>query len=547
MKHIYLVLILAIAVILPATTTQAQELVVNGDLELWDDPSTPSSWAKAENISQETDPVHGGTYSAGHTSADGTKDLQQDITGIVAGTNYTISYYYLDNDPQARTRIWAYWMNGTDYLDDHAEELRSNNYSTDDPDWQHWTVTLTAPATANAFRYEVRVYKQDGSFGGMVYYDDFSMMAAGITPEPTNYPNDFSAFAAGININLSWTDATGDQLPGAYLVLASDQDNITAPVDGTPVADDTDLSDGSGALNIGFGVEACSFGDLEVNTPYYFAIYPYTNGGADIDFKTDGTAPTATATTADVTVIESENFNDGWGNWTRVNVSGSQEWEIDEVHGVGDTPCAKMSGFDGQPNANEDWLISPAMNFENYQNEVLNFYNADAYTGPALEALISNDYDGSDPTTATWTTLEYESSTGFFDWVSSGDIDLSGIDGESVYVAFKFTSTNSESATWEVDDILITGTGASSISDNESFTTEVSFYPNPARSILMVNTENGEAVDLSIYSLQGKRVMENINISGSQGIDISGITKGLYILQFTDIHGNTLNQKLIIE
>ncbi|MEE4257532.1 MAG: choice-of-anchor J domain-containing protein [Bacteroidales bacterium] len=547
MKKLYMILILAIAVILPATTTQAQEIMLNGDLELWDDPMNPTSWTKAENISQETGTVHGGTYSAGHTSADGTKDFQQDITGIVGGNNYTISYYYFDNDLQARTRIWAYWLNGTTTLDDNEEELRSNNYSTDNPDWQHWTVSLAAPANADGFRFEVRVYKQDGNFGGMVYYDDFSMMAAGISPEPTNYPTDFMAEAAGISINLSWTDATGDQLPSGYLVLASDQDNITAPVDGTPVADDTDLSDGSGALNTGYGVEACSFGDLATNTPYYFAIYPYTNGGADIDFKNDGTAPAAEATTADITVIHSENFDDGWGNWTRVSVLGEQVWEIDEIHGVDDTPCAKMSGYDGQSNANEDWLISPALNFDSYEGEVLNFYNADAYDGPALEALISNDYDGSDPTTATWTTLTYESSTGFFDWVSSGDIDISGIEGESVYIAFKYTSSNSESATWEIDNILITGSGGSSIIEDESFATEVRFYPNPARNTLMVNAENGQAVELSIYSLHGKLVMENVTVSGSQRIDLSGITKGLYILQFTDIHGNTLSEKLVVE
>ena len=127
MKNIYFILSMLLLIAIPAGSGYAQELVVNGDLEQWDDPMTPTSWDKAENISQESTPVHGGDYAAGHVSADGTKDLQQDITGIIGGTNYTISYYYLDNDAQARTRIWAYWMNGTDYLDDHAEELRSNN------------------------------------------------------------------------------------------------------------------------------------------------------------------------------------------------------------------------------------------------------------------------------------------------------------------------------------------------------------------------------------------------------------------------------------
>jgi hypothetical protein len=547
MKNIYFILSMLLLIAIPAGSGYAQELVVNGDLEQWDDPMTPTSWDKAENISQESTPVHGGDYAAGHVSADGTKDLQQDITGIIGGTNYTISYYYLDNDAQARTRIWAYWMNGTDYLDDHAEELRSNNYSEDNPDWQHWTVSLTAPATANAFRFEVRVYKQDGNFGGMVYYDDFSMMAAGVSPEPTNYPTDFAASASGVSINLDWTDAVGDQLPSAYLILASTEDNITAPADGSPVADDTDLSDGSGALNIGYGVEACSFGDLEVNTPYYFAIYPYTNGGADIDFKNDGTAPSATATTADITIIESENFNDGWGNWTRVNVVGEQEWDIDEIHGVGDTPCAKCTGYDGQPYANEDWLISPVMNFNNYQSETLNFWNADAYDGPALEVLISNDYDGEDPTSATWQSLSYESSTGYFEWISSGDIDISNVDGEAVYVAFKFTSSDSESATWEVDDVLITGTGASGFSEPGEFTSELSIFPNPAKNRVNISSSDEHEVSVMLYTLLGERVSEEIKFSRTTSLELNNMVSGIYILQFTDQYGNTRNEKLIIE
>ena len=40
-----------------------------------------------------------------------------------------------------------------------------------------------------------------------------------------------------------------------------------------------------------------SFGGLPLNSSFTFALYPYTNSGSEIDFKTDGSVPTATAST----------------------------------------------------------------------------------------------------------------------------------------------------------------------------------------------------------------------------------------------------------
>jgi hypothetical protein len=52
------------------------------------------------------------------------------------------------------------------------------------------------------------------------------------TPEPTDYPDYFSSVITGLVAHLSWTDATGSQLPENYLVIASDQDSIINPSDG---------------------------------------------------------------------------------------------------------------------------------------------------------------------------------------------------------------------------------------------------------------------------------------------------------------------------
>ena len=41
-----------------------QEMLVNGNFESWDDTTTPTGWDLAQNITQETTVVHGGSNSA---------------------------------------------------------------------------------------------------------------------------------------------------------------------------------------------------------------------------------------------------------------------------------------------------------------------------------------------------------------------------------------------------------------------------------------------------------------------------------------------------
>jgi PKD repeat protein len=123
-------------------------------------------------------------------------------------------------------------------------------------------------------------------------------LTASVLPEPTDYPTNFIATASNYDITLTWTDAAGTQPPGHYLIKGSDASNIINPSDGVEEPDDADLSDGTGILNIAQGVETCTFSNLLPNTTYYFKIFPYTNSGADINYKTDGTPPSAEATTA---------------------------------------------------------------------------------------------------------------------------------------------------------------------------------------------------------------------------------------------------------
>lgn len=140
------------------------------------------------------------------------------------------------------------------------------------------------------------------------------------------------------------------------------------------------------------------------------------------------------------------------GVWSAYSVASDKNWEA-ATHDGGTTTYAKMSGYGGNEYS-DDWLISPPIAFDGTQ--VLSFQSATNYDGPALEIMVSTDYDGSgNPSDATWTTLSAELSDGGWTWVASGDVALSGFEGIG-YIAFRYTSDESGAATWELDDISLT-------------------------------------------------------------------------------------------
>lgn len=146
-------------------------------------------------------------------------------------------------------------------------------------------------------------------------------------------------------------------------------------------------------------------------------------------------------------------------NWTVVNVTGEQEWEITPYGNP--APSAKVSGYSGGNNVNEDWLITSSIDLSSLSTAILNFQSVVRYNGPSLEVFASSDYNGGDPTSdGNWTELSVildTDSSSWSSWTDSGNVDLSSYTGGNVYIAFKYTSTSSGSATYEIDNVLVVG------------------------------------------------------------------------------------------
>lgn len=534
-------LILFVALVGFVFKTQAQNLVANPGLEDWTTDTAPVGWSIVENVSKEATIKHGGSFSAKHTSADATKKMRQDVSGIIAGSEYTFSYFYYDNDPMARTRIWSYWLSGTTTIGNDTAILRPSVYSEDAAQWVEFNATLTAPANADGFRFEVRVYKQDATFGGSVFYDDFSITGdVTVKPEPTNYPTAFAGGAEGMGIRLNWNDAVGGQLPDAYLIYGAipttgKNTEIIYPVDGTPVANNMDISLGYVAFNVTYGTETAYLGNFDADQDFSFWIFPYTNSGATIDYKTNGTVPNVNVTTNNVTTLLYEPFNADLGVMTAHSITGDQVWEHYNFSGE---DFARCSGYATQSNENEDWLVSPQINLTNMQTAFLSFRTAYNYVGNPLQLYYSTDYNGSGvPTDFTWTDISAEAiwSGGAWAWAQSGDINVFNYGNPTFYIAFKYSSTVTESSTWELDDILIYGVEAVGVSEVSA--NNISVYPNPATAEIHFNLQ--ENSNVRITDITGRIISENNLQSGDNNLNISHLTEGIYLIVVKTAKGNS--------
>ena len=98
--------------------------------------------------------------------------------------------------------------------------------------------------------------------------------------EPTNHVTNFSV---GRVITINWKDPTSGVLPDGYLIKASSvgYSSIADPSDGT-------VENASSTLKyVSYGVESTTLSPLSRNNTYYIKIFPYTNSGSNINYKTN--------------------------------------------------------------------------------------------------------------------------------------------------------------------------------------------------------------------------------------------------------------------
>lgn len=183
-----------------------------------------------------------------------------------------------------------------------------------------------------------------------------------------------------------------------------------------------------------------------------------------------------TTNTQDIPIYEEDFFpeDDGFGSFTALNVSGDQEWYWQE-YGDG---CATMSGFDGSAQNNENLLVSEAISLEDVEEAKLNFNQAVNYMDDAywdqLKVLVTDDYNPDSPIDSPWDELTVPNLPPGDNWsfYSSGDIDLTSYAGSTIHIAFFYTSSTENAATWEVGQVDVLTPGDAAIEGAEPYTVE---------------------------------------------------------------------------
>jgi|WetSurMetagenome_2_1015567.scaffolds.fasta_scaffold17697_2 hypothetical protein len=393
-------------------------------------------------------------------------------------------------------------------------------------------------------------FRQKTTTAGQVAIDNitWSSWGANVLPEPSEYPSAFAAASHPFKIVLNWTDAGGIQEPGGYLIMAGNSDSLPIPADGFPLPDDADLSDGEGVLNIPQGTETAIFTGLPSDRQYYFRAYSYTNDGPLIDYKTDGDPPAATSRTPNLFIINNINFNDiSFDGWTAQDLMGDQTWEIDSTSGISGSGCALMSGYSSGVFENEDWFLSPPLDFETYVNMVLNFESAMNFPGPPLELKISDSYkwDG-DPNDADWSNLEAAFSAGGYAWTNSGDVDLSPFTGDSMCIAFRYTSGTAEASAWLVDDIVVTGEAATGKVELPLDRDGMTISPNPSEGLIRVSFRSEARREIEVISPLGMVLMRSTGDTREVKLDCTSLAPGIYIVKTACPGSAVFSKKLIM-
>ncbi|HMI07600.1 MAG TPA: T9SS type A sorting domain-containing protein [Flavobacterium sp.] len=171
----------------------------------------------------------------------------------------------------------------------------------------------------------------------------------------------------------------------------------------------------------------------------------------------------ANGSSAQTTILDQTLLTEGSFNaFTAFSVSGSQSWTLNSTYG------AVASGYAaGQNFENEDWLVSPIMNLTQTDNVKLSFKHtrgsaAVMNVGVAqgwYTVFATSSFTG-DPATTQWIELEglNQSIPVAWQYISSGELVIpEAAKSENSRIAFRYISSATQSASWEIKNVKVTG------------------------------------------------------------------------------------------
>ncbi|TYB79022.1 T9SS type A sorting domain-containing protein [Bizionia myxarmorum] len=551
MKKIYFLFTLLLTV----GFSFGQEQLMNQSFETWTSPTSPDSWTVAAGITQESTQTHSGAFSAKHTGgASGSVKLSQRVTGIIPGTSYTVSVWYkVESGDDTDARIWSKWAldgandNATDA--DVLQGVGGNGYfDTNGNAWTQYTTTVTAPATANEFLFEVRTYA-----GAVVYWDDFSLMKeSGAIPTLAITSPANGASVPSVNVDVEFVVQNFDVAAGGtgdgYITYEIDNGTTIDKFD-TSAISLTGLAAGSHTVDMRLVDNAGNILASPVSASSTFTVLLPTQV-ADLTALRAGTigqfyelmnAPTVTYTRANRNqkyIQDSSNsailIDDSAGAISTVFAIGDGMsglvGELGEFGGVLQfIPSADASVVAGATITPQLVTITALLaDWEPYESELVQINNTIFADGGGTFTASTN-YDISDASGGPMTFRPYNEADYVGETIPSGPYALVGIIAE-------FGGAPQISAR-SLSDVTL--------STDAFKATNFNVYPNPSTNgFVTITSPTSEAISVSVYDVLGKQVLNNTITNNT--LNVSSLNSGLYILKISQ-NGNSITKKLVIK
>ena len=127
--------------------------------------------------------------------------------------------------------------------------------------------------------------------------------------------------------------------------------------------------------------------------------------------------------------------------------------------------------------------------------------------------------------------------------VTDGQDGFTELDGpRSVTTVVIGGKTYALVASYFENGVQIMEISTSPLSTGELFFKSLVLYPNPVRNRLHIESPLAEAMSYKVYDLTGKALSTHHKTGQSHSIDVSGLAKGVYLLEATHNNNTTAMQ-----
>ena len=259
-----------------------------------------------------------------------------------------------------------------------------------------------------------------------------------------------------------------------------------------------------------------------------------------------------------------EDFENGFESdkWYIMNPDNSMAWETIPTEGlVWSNYSATMQLYNyGPRESQKDGLIGPELLIPSSGSTMLKFdvayqkKSSSSSLQDTLKILVSGDcgqtfpnnvYEKTGDELETLDTLSIDFVPAYNSHWRRDSIDLSAFNGQNIMIQFE--TTNRQGNNVYIDNISVYN-GNEPVSIEETILNNLSIYPNPVQSMLMIDATKlpSGSYDVEILNSLGE-LIANIEMKATvQKIDVSRWVKGVYILKITSEYA-TKTKRLIIQ